>query len=162
MWADYFTGELSRGPAVASSSVPLERMPVFVRAGAVYPAALRRPAATSAARSGSTLDVYPARPARSRLYEDEGDGLAYKRGRAARTRFSLARSRLTLGAAKGSFAGMPRARTYALRIHGVRRRPARVTLGSRKLTFAYDAATKTLTATTPSLATARAATVSFS
>ena len=36
-WVDWFTGERHRGPAVKELSVPLERMPVFVRAGGIVP-----------------------------------------------------------------------------------------------------------------------------
>ena len=36
-WADFWTGEVHRGPARLDLRVPLERLPLFVRAGAVIP-----------------------------------------------------------------------------------------------------------------------------
>ena len=36
-WTDWFTGERYRGPATKKLEVPLERMPVFVRAGGLVP-----------------------------------------------------------------------------------------------------------------------------
>jgi alpha-glucosidase (family GH31 glycosyl hydrolase) len=161
-WTDVFTGQRVRGPAVKTLSVPLDRMPVFARDGAIVPQQEYRAEGDVTPPARLTLDVYTGESGAFTLYEDQGDGLAYTRGRSTRTPFALAGSTLRIGAARGGFPGMPRARAYALRVHGVRRRPARVTLGTRRLKFSYDATTKTVSATTPSLSTARAATVRLS
>jgi alpha-glucosidase (family GH31 glycosyl hydrolase) len=162
VWTDLFTGQSVRGPAVKTLSVPLDRMPVYARRGAIVPMQDYRPEGDVKPPARLTLDVYAGDRGAFTLYEDQGDGLAFKQGRSARTRFTLSGTTLTIGAAKGTYTGMPARRVYALRIHGVRRKPSKMRLTGRALRFAYDAATKTLTATTPSLSTARAATVSFS
>jgi hypothetical protein len=41
----------------------------------------------------------------------------------------------------------------------MRKKPRSVTLGKKRIAFTYDAATKTVTASTPSLSTRRGATV---
>jgi alpha-glucosidase (family GH31 glycosyl hydrolase) len=162
-WTDIFTGQRIHGPAVRKLSVPLDRMPVFAREGAIVPMQGYRPQGDVTPPARLTLEAYAGARGSFTLYEDQGDGLAYKTGRSARTRFSQARAgrtvTVTIGAARGSFTGMPKARTYELRVHGVRRKPRSVTLGAKRLRFTYDAATKTVTTTTPSLSTARAASV---
>ncbi|MEA2444266.1 MAG: hypothetical protein QOJ12_1558 [Thermoleophilales bacterium] len=147
-WVDWFTGERHRGPATKRLSVPLERYPVFVRAGAVVPT--QPPVDTTAATApGSLILTAYAGSGRGRLYDDAGDGLAYERGAAARTSFTQrTKSRttaLTIGAARGRFAGQPASRTYELRLIGVAR-PAQVSVGGRRTRrFAYNAGTRTRT-----------------
>ena len=65
-WVDWFTGERHQGPAIKTLSVPLERMPVFARAGGdrATPAAGRDHGRRAAAR---------ARPHRARRPR-RGDG----------------------------------------------------------------------------------------
>ena len=120
-WIDLFAGERHRGPAVKSLSVPLERMPVFARAGAVIP--LQQP--TSRGTPDPLLiDFYPGRSGAFILYEDAGDGLEYLRRRHTHTRLTQSRSRGTirvkLGPARGDYSGRPRRRSFELRLLGVR------------------------------------------
>jgi alpha-glucosidase (family GH31 glycosyl hydrolase) len=162
VWTDVFTGERVRGPATRTMRVPLERMPVFARAGAIVPKQPYRAEGDVTPPSRLVLDVYTGARGAFTLYEDEGDGLAFKRGRSARTRLSQSPGAVTIGAARGSYTGKPAARAYTLRLHGVRKRPRSVTVGGRARRFAYDAATKTLTVDTPRLPTSRPAVVAWS
>ena len=161
-WIDWFTGRSYGGPATTRLSVPLERMPVFVRAGAIVPT--QPPAATTPAGPlrSVVLTAY-AGEGRFTLYDDAGDGLAYERGESTRTtiaqRRARSRSTVTIGRARGGFPGAPRTRAYELRLVGVAR-PRRVTVGGRRTTrWRYDAATRTATVRTGALSTRRAATV---
>jgi alpha-glucosidase (family GH31 glycosyl hydrolase) len=120
-WIDVFTGERHLGPGTETLAVPLDRMPVFARAGAIVPKQGYR-------RDGSTdppgrliVDVYPGSRGRFELYEDEGDGLAHERGRFSLTRISQ-RTRggaveVSIGPAKGDYPGRPRRRSYRVRVH---------------------------------------------
>lgn len=91
VWYDFWTGEMHHGPAQVEVAAPLERMPLFVRAGSVVPMGPamehvgQRPLETLA------LHVYPGSGA-SWLYEDDGQSLAYRRGEYRLTRFTLAAS----------------------------------------------------------------------
>jgi alpha-glucosidase (family GH31 glycosyl hydrolase) len=162
-WVDWFTGERHRGPAVEKLSVPLERYPVFVRAGAVVPT---QPAVeTTPAGSPRALVLTAYRGSgRGALYDDGGQDFAYERGALARTAFrQRGRGRtttLTIGAARGRFPGQATVRTYELHVIGLPRRPARVTVAGRRIkSFSYDAATRTATVRTGRLSTRRAARV---
>jgi len=120
-WTDVFTGETHRGPGVEQLSVPLDRMPVFARAGAVVPSQEPRPAGNESPPNRLVIDAYPGRRGAFTLYEDAGDGLAYERGRFARTRIKQRRvgSSVTVkvAAADGGYRGMPRKRVYEVRVH---------------------------------------------
>ena len=87
-WVDIFTGRRHRGPRAKTIGVPLERMPVFARAGAIVP---RQPDASHSEQQRNdplVLGVYAGANGSFTLYEDSGDGLDYLRGRFARTRFA--------------------------------------------------------------------------
>ena len=65
-WTDWFTGATFTGPSEQTLNVPLDRMPVFVKAGGIVPeqAAMSHVGADPSAPT--TLRVYPGRPAASR------------------------------------------------------------------------------------------------
>jgi alpha-glucosidase (family GH31 glycosyl hydrolase) len=125
-WVDAFTGERRRGPAVDTLSVPLDRIPVFARAGAIVPRIPDRDVAAGARQPLRTLqlDVYRGASGRFTLYEDDGETLAYEDGHdAARTtiRFDERSDTLTIGAVRGRFAGQVRRRAYRVRFLGAGR-----------------------------------------
>jgi alpha-glucosidase (family GH31 glycosyl hydrolase) len=157
-WIDWFTGERHRGPGVEQLSVPLERMPVFVRAGGIVP--MLPPLETTPSGHLTRLVLTAFRGSgRLRVYDDAGDGLAYERGQFSRTRIRQSRARgrtvLTIGPARGGLA--PARRAYELRLVGVAR-PGSVTVAGRApASFSYDAETRTATVITGRLATGRAA-----
>jgi alpha-D-xyloside xylohydrolase len=60
-WVDLWSGETYEGPAVVHLEVPLERIPVFVRSGAVIPMWPRVVAHSGAYSEGSwTMHCWPA------------------------------------------------------------------------------------------------------
>jgi hypothetical protein len=142
-WIDYWDGTTINGPTTLNGyAAPLEKLPLFVRAGAIipmYPEMLydgERPA------DPVTLDVYPSGTTRFLLYEDDGDTQQYRSGAFARTLIESEapatpgaagdRITVTVHPASGQYDHMPLARAYALDVH-VPKRPASVTLGGRSL-----------------------------
>jgi alpha-glucosidase (family GH31 glycosyl hydrolase) len=159
-WVDVFTGERHRGPRATTLAFPLERMPVFARAGAIVP---RQPDARNAqAQRGAplVLGVYAGANGSFTLYEDSGEGLEYEHGRFARTRFAWRESgrsaTLAIDRARGGHGG-PRARRYELRISGIPRpRDVIGGPGMRGLrSWTYAPGSRQLTIETPRLPTAR-------
>jgi alpha-glucosidase (family GH31 glycosyl hydrolase) len=148
-WVDIFTGQRHAGPAVETLRVGLERMPVFARAGGIVPRQPYADASTPAPPRVLELDVFAGRSGAFSLYEDAGDGFAYRGGGFARTalRWNQRRRTLTIGGSRGRYGGQPRRRTYRVRFVGVNR-PRRVRGAAR---WAYDASTRTLTARTRSV-----------
>ncbi|HEY1358510.1 MAG TPA: TIM-barrel domain-containing protein [Thermoleophilaceae bacterium] len=159
-WTDIFTRQRYRGPALRTLSVPLERMPVFARAGAIVPRQDYRPGDDRRPPATLIVDAYPGRRGAFTLYEDAGDGLTYKHRRFARTRISQRRRGrrivITIGRARGSFSGKPRRRSYVLRVLGARS-PRSVRIRRGRLRWRFDHSTRTLVIRTGRLRTARSA-----
>lgn len=116
-WYDYWTGERLAGGQTREASAPLERIPLYVRAGSILPTT--EVAEYTEAQIGRpiTLTIYPGATTTFTLYEDEGDNYNYEQGAYALIplQWDDARATLTIGARKGSYAGMPRARTFIIK-----------------------------------------------
>ena len=91
VWYDFWTDELLSGPVWVEVEAPLERLPLFVRAGSVVPMAPPVQYVGERPVDRLTLHVYPGDGV-SWLYEDDGESLAYRRGEYRLTRFTLAAS----------------------------------------------------------------------
>ena len=146
-----FTGEVHAGDRSERLRVPLDRMPVFARMGAIVP---RQP--DPKVRGGQAdplaIDVYAGADGSYSLYEDAGDGFGYRRDQFARTplRWNQASATMTIGPAHGHFPGMRPRRRYQLRFLGVDRpRDVTLTTGGRTRElhgWSYDPATGRLEA----------------
>jgi alpha-D-xyloside xylohydrolase len=82
-------------------------MPVLVRAGAIIP---------TGEPEHLTFNVFPGARGRFTLYEDEGDGFGYERGRFTRTTITQRAGKVTIGPARGTFPGKPRRRAWTVRL----------------------------------------------
>jgi hypothetical protein len=138
-------------------------MPVLVRAGSIIPTQPYAPFTPPAPPRALIITAFPAGAGSFRLYDDAGVGFGYERGRDAWTEISqVRRGRLTalrIGAMRGSFPGAPRARSWTVRLLGVRR-PRAVEVGGRHVrSWSYDAASHALTIPTRSIPTSRAVTI---
>jgi alpha-glucosidase (family GH31 glycosyl hydrolase) len=75
-WYDYWTGKKFAGKQYINALSPLDRMPIFVKSGAIVP---MQPAVSYVGEKPIdtlTLHVYPGN-GRFRLYEDDGKSLSY-------------------------------------------------------------------------------------
>ena len=132
-WYDYFTGDLYEGGKAITHECPLDRMPLFVRAGSILPMAPEMGWSDQKPLDPLTLDVYAGpRAAEFRLYEDDGVSLDYRKGAYAWTplRFESwqpGNYKLSIGPAEGKFQGQPAKRRFEVRLHGVWK-PASVVL----------------------------------
>ncbi len=80
-WYDFETGELLEGGGAAVLARPLESIPLLVREGAIVPL---MPPLPHTPRAGETVALevrhYGPRPGRYRLYDDDGETLAFEHG----------------------------------------------------------------------------------
>ena len=113
-WFDFWTGEHRLGGASYNVSVPLERIPLHVRAGSILP--LGPVLQSTAEATGERIDLYvfPGRDGAFELYEDDGQSNRYEAGACSRIRMRWddSRDELLIGARRGSFPGMPAKRTF--------------------------------------------------
>jgi hypothetical protein len=160
-WTDFFTGATFRGPATRTVAATPDRMPVYVRAGGIV---ARSPAAASIsgqAKDRLELTVYPHASGATSVYDDAGEGLAYRDGKYARipVRYDEGRlAKLTVGPVAGSYPGAPATRRYTVAFADVSR-PHVVTVAGRPTAFSYDNAKHLLTVEVPATAAGRSVSV---
>ncbi len=78
-WYDYETGEHLEGGRWIYAAAPIDRIPVFVKAGSVIPETDF--ALSTEEQSGEIrVKVYPGADGEFCLYEDDGDGYGYEKG----------------------------------------------------------------------------------
>ncbi|MDB4898944.1 MAG: alpha-glucosidase [Gemmatimonadetes bacterium] len=157
-WYRLGSGESFDGGRTATVSAPgvpqdggdttgLRGLPIFARAGAVV--VMQQPLPYVDARRLDTLElhVFPGSAA-SELYEDAGDGYAYRQGQFRLTRFAtqLDRSRVSISIDRtGAYAG---ATTFAVTMHDAAR-AGRVTVDGREVRTDFDSARRELHFTVP-------------
>jgi alpha-glucosidase len=78
-WYDYWTNDLLNGGQEIDITAPLERLPLFIRAGAVLPVWPEMQHTNRSRLDTLTLRVYPGN-FETILYEDKGEGLDYEKG----------------------------------------------------------------------------------
>lgn len=118
----------------ASVSCPIDREPMFVKAGSIVPMGPPILWVDELPADPLTLDIYPAGSTSYTLYEDDGISEGYLGGAYATTKFTSddtsGRVVVTIGAqvtAKYAFTGQVCSRTYVLKIEGQRTAPSMVT-----------------------------------
>lgn len=88
-WVDFWTGERLPGPGHRVAAAPLDRLPLYVRDGAILPMGPDLDHVGAAAPRELTLAVYAGAPGHLDLYEDDGETLAYRQGAWAITPIAL-------------------------------------------------------------------------
>ncbi|MFZ0530782.1 MAG: TIM-barrel domain-containing protein [Propionicimonas sp.] len=98
-WWDFWTQQFHRGGRSVETEVPLDRLPIFVRAGSVLP--FQGPVSHALEnRDVFEVVVYPGADGTGRLFDDDGLTHAYERGEYSLVEFDWSESarRLTLSA----------------------------------------------------------------
>ena len=142
-WIDYWDGKEFNGPMTLNAyDAPLDKLPLFVKAGAIIPMYPEMLHDREKPKDPVTLDVYPRGRTSFSLYEDDGTTQQYRTGAFAKTLIEVdapkaidaagAQITIAVGAAKGKYADMPASRSYLVDVH-VPAKPASVKLGDRVL-----------------------------
>ena len=113
-WIDFFGGNRLVGGMSFRRDVSLDEIPVYVKAGTVLPVGPDVQYASEKPWDSLQVRIYTGADGDFTLYEDEGDGYGYEKGRRSEIRFhwSDAEGRLTIAARKGSFPGMLQSREF--------------------------------------------------
>ena len=127
-WYYYWTDELTAGGAEVWAEADLNRIPLYVRAGAVLPLAPVMQYVGEKAVDELSLHVYYVEgEAQSVLYDDGGDGYDYEQGRRTLRRFTVAgdATSLTLTQAiEGDY--QPQYQRYRVVLHGLPAAPSTI------------------------------------
>jgi alpha-D-xyloside xylohydrolase len=113
VWYDFWTGESFEGGRKTKADAPIDKIPLFVRAGSIVPLGPFLQYSTEKPADPIELRIYPGANASFTLYEDENDNYNYEKGIYATIDFQWddARRQLTIADRKGGFPGMLKERT---------------------------------------------------
>jgi alpha-D-xyloside xylohydrolase len=115
-WYDFWTGETVSGGHTVDAQSPIERIPLYVRAGSILPMGPEVEFATEKAADPLEIRIYRGANGNFTLYEDENDNYNYEKGAHATIALNWddAARTLTVGARAGSYTGMPEKRTLQI------------------------------------------------
>jgi len=115
-WYDFWTGSAVTGGRTITADAPLERLPLYVRAGSILPLGPDEEWSTEKPADPIELRIYRGADGDFTLYEDENDTYHYEKGAYATIplHWDDARQALTIGDRKGQFPGMLESRTFRI------------------------------------------------
>jgi alpha-D-xyloside xylohydrolase len=129
-WYDFWTGSAIEGGQMINAITPLDRLPVYVRAGSIVPLGPEEQWSTEKSADPIELRIYRGANGDFTIYEDENDNYNYEKGTYATIplHWDDASRTLTIGERKGQFPGMLQNRTFHVVFvgenHGVGVNPA--------------------------------------
>ena len=91
-WYDFWTGTSQLGSRQITAEAPLDRLPLYIRAGSILPLGPEIEYTAENPNAPIELRIYPGADADFSLYEDEGDTYAYEKGAHTTHPHSLGRS----------------------------------------------------------------------
>ena len=116
-WIDFETGQRFEGGQTITAEAPLQRMPLFVRAGSIVPRTVVQQYVDEQPDAPLTIEVYTGADGTFSLYEDNGRNYGYERGESARIPLAWdeAAGELRIGAREGAYPGMAATREVRVR-----------------------------------------------
>jgi alpha-D-xyloside xylohydrolase len=119
-WYDFWSGASVDGPRTVDAAAPLDRLPLYVRAGSILPMGPEVEWATEKPADPIELRIYRGADGDFTLYEDENDNYDYEKGVYATTalHWDDAKQELTIGDRQGHFPGMLETRTFRVVLVG--------------------------------------------
>jgi alpha-glucosidase (family GH31 glycosyl hydrolase) len=130
-WVDYWTGKVYKGGSSPVVAAPIDKEPVFVKAGSIIPMGPVMQWVDQLPATPLTLDIYPGGQTSYTLYEDDGVTDQYAAGAFSTTQYvsdnSSGEETLAIAAAVGSYSGELSSREYVLKINLQKVKPSSVT-----------------------------------
>lgn len=113
-WYDFWTGRQTAGGQSIEASSPLDRIPLYVKAGSILPLGPEIEYAGERPDASIELRIFRGSDGRFCLYEDAGDTYEYEKGMHSEIpiQWDEKAGRLTIGTRIGRFPGMIRERTF--------------------------------------------------
>jgi alpha-D-xyloside xylohydrolase len=113
-WYDFWSGARVEGEREIEAAAPLDRIPLYIRAGSILPLGPEIEYADQKPADPIELRIYRGADGSFDLYEDEGDNYNYEKGAYALIpiHWSEAAKTLSIGDRKGQYPGMPEKRVF--------------------------------------------------
>lgn len=117
-WINFWTGATYSGGRTITADAPIDKVPLFLRAGSIVPFGPELQYADEKPADPIELRVYPGANGSFTLYEDEGNGYGYGKGQYATIPFTWndRDKTLDIGARHGTFPGMLETRTFRITV----------------------------------------------
>ena len=134
-WIDYWSDRRYVGPTSVNVNAPLERMPLFVRGGAIIPSQQDMQYTDQFPVDPLTLEVYPDGSSSRQYYDDDGISFEYQKGAYYLQQIAAESSdegvKVGFSAPEGTY--RPTKRSLMIRIHLQPNQPRAVTVGNLEL-----------------------------
>jgi alpha-D-xyloside xylohydrolase len=119
-WYDFWTGSKADGGTVIDAASPLDKMPLYIRAGSILPMGPDLEWSTQKPEDPTEVRVYRGADGDFTIYEDENDTYNYEKGTYATIpmHWDDAKQTLTVGERKGHFPGMLESRSFRVTFVG--------------------------------------------
>ena len=116
-WIDFWTGTRFVGGEMIEADAPLDRLPLFVKAGSIIPTTGAVEYSGASADKPLAIDIYPGKDAHFTLYDDAGDTYDFEKGELTRIglHWDDSRNTLTIDEADGTYPEAPAARKMTIR-----------------------------------------------
>lgn len=113
-WFDYWTGKRYNGGQTIKAAAPQDKIPVFVRAGAIIPMGKIMQYTGEKPSDVLEIRIYKGADGLFSLYEDEGDGYNYEKGSHTLIPFKWNEKAqtLTIGSREGTYPNYLKSRTF--------------------------------------------------
>ena len=108
-WYDFWTGASQQGGREIDADAPLERIPLYIRAGSIIPLGPEIEYTSEKPAGPIELRIYKGADGTFDLYQDAGDSYDYEKGAHSviPMRWSESTKTLTIGDRNGEYPGMP-------------------------------------------------------
>jgi alpha-D-xyloside xylohydrolase len=107
-WYDFYSGEKLSGGQHIQAAAPLDKMPLYVKAGSIVPTGEDIQFVNDKPDAPITLNIYTGANGHYSLYNDDGRSYDYEQGKYStiELRYDDATGKLTIGKRQGEFNGM--------------------------------------------------------
>lgn len=143
-WIDFESKEeFKDGGIITYNTQDINKLPIFIKKGAIIPQGQAREWIDSAEPDSLKLEIFPARFRSSfTLLEDDGESMQYQKGAYATTRIECQQGEgieISIDATQGNYRNKPKERPYCLWIHQITQKPQEVQAEqAQQLKWTYD------------------------
>jgi alpha-glucosidase len=134
-WYDFWTHKEIDGGRWLSAPAPIDKVPIFVRAGAVIPMQQVVQYTDQEPIDPLTYEIFPSTQAKGLLYEDDGISFNYQKGisRTVGIKVAVADSEINIeqSAPEGDY--VPAHRSVIFAVNGLKMHPISVTVNGNKI-----------------------------
>jgi alpha-D-xyloside xylohydrolase len=139
-WFDFWTGKMYNGGQEINADAPIEKMPLFVKAGSIIPMGPEMQYSTEKTADPVELRIYPGADASFTIYEDENDNFNYKNGQFQKIpiRYNDAEKKVIIGKSEGNYPGCLQKRFFQIVVVDARNGGGHDRTKTEKYTVLYE------------------------